>query len=448
MSSQPSLSRREREVVALVVEGLTNKEIAARLFISERTVDGHLEHVREKLGFNNRAQIAAWFVNQSRAEASVEVAPTGRRRSLPGRHVIAVIAVVTVVLATVAIGAWLLKPAEPIITTVAGSTTGSLSVEGGYSGDSGQATAAQLSRPSDVALSGDSIYIADTDNMRIRMVNAKGNIITLAGGGTKTLVDGANATSADIGNPQAVAIGPNGLAYFSNGDLLVRINANLTNGVAGLTLTTIPTGQLSSVGALCFAPDGSLYIADYHGDRVWLMRPTGELSVYAGTGDHGYWGDNSSALTAHLSYPNRLALDSAGNLYIADEGNNRIRRVDKLTGVITTVAGSSDTYGFSGDGGPAMNARLNLPEGVAVARNGDVYIADTGNNRVRKVDAKTHVITTVAGVGAAGFAGDGGPAEKAEFDGPVALALTASGDLYVVDVGNHRVRVIWSLAVT
>ena len=441
MSSQPSLSRREREVAALVVEGLTNKEIAARLFISERTVDGHLEHVREKLGVNSRAQIAAWFVNQSRAEASVEAPPTTRPRSLPQRPVIAVIAVATLVLAAVAIGARLLTPAEPIITTVAGSTTGRLSVEGGYSGDTGQASAAQLSRPLDVALSGNYIYIADTNNMRIRMVNPKGTIITLAGGGTETVRDGTNATSADIADPLAIAIGPGGLAYFSNGDLLVRINANLT-------LTRIPTDQLASVGALCFAPDGSLYIADYRGDRVWLMRPGGELSVYAGTGDHGYWGDNSSALTAHLKYPNRLALDNGGNLYIADEGNNRIRRVDKLTGVITTVAGSSDTYGFSGDGGPAVDARLSLPEGVVVARNGDVYIADTGNNRVRKVDAKTHVITTVAGVGAAGFAGDGGPAEKAKLDGPVALALTASGDLYVVDVGNHRVRVIAGLAAT
>src|SRR5690242_6881375 len=132
MSSQPLLSRREREVAALVVEGLTNKEIAARLFISERTVDGHLEHIREKLGVNNRAQIAAWFVNQSRAAASPDVPPAGSRRSVPGRRAITVVAVATLLLATVAIGAWLLKPAEPIIRTVAGSTTGSLSVEGGY----------------------------------------------------------------------------------------------------------------------------------------------------------------------------------------------------------------------------------------------------------------------------------------------------------------------------
>src|SRR5690242_10074062 len=137
MSSQPSLSRREREVAALVVEGLTNKEIAARLFISERTVDGHLEHVREKLGVTSRAQIAAWFVNQSRAGASPEVTPARHRRSLPWRGVIAVGTAATLLLAAVAIGAWLLKPSEPIITTIAGSTTASLSVEGGYSGDTG-----------------------------------------------------------------------------------------------------------------------------------------------------------------------------------------------------------------------------------------------------------------------------------------------------------------------
>ena len=437
---QPALSRREREVAALVAEGLTNKEIGARLFISERTVDGHLEHVREKLGVNSRAQIAAWFANQSRAEATPKVpVATEQRKPFPARPVIAVTALATLILATVAIGAWLLKPAQPIITTVAGSTVGSPDLEGGYSGDSGQATAAQLSRPSDVAVFGGSIYIADTDNLRIRMINSKGNIITLAGGGNMPPVDGINATSADIGAPLAVAADAGGRAYFSNGDLVARINANLT-------LTPIPTAHISSVGGLCFAPDGSLYIADYYGDRVWLLRQNGELSVYAGTGDHGYWGDNSSALTAHLSYPNRLALDKGGNLYIADEGNNRIRRVDKSTGVITTVAGSSDTYGYSGDGGPAVGARLSLPEGVAVAPNGDIYIADTGNNRVRKVDAKTHVITTVVGVGAAGFAGDGAPATQAELDGPVALALSPAGNLYVVDVGNHRVREIAGLA--
>jgi DNA-binding CsgD family transcriptional regulator/sugar lactone lactonase YvrE len=438
--SEPNLSRREREVAALVAEGLTNRQIGERLFISERTVDGHLEHVREKLAVNTRAQIAAWYVNQSRAElASVDAPPARQPRSLATRPFVAIALLANLIVATVAVGLWLVRPTGPVITTVAGSTRGDLILEGGFSGDSGQATGAQLSRPSDVGLFGTTIYIADTDNGRIRMVDAQGRISTLAGGGNQPFSDGDNATSADIGPPVAVAAGPDGLTYFSNGSLLARINANLT-------LTSIPTGQISSVGGLCFAPDGSLYIADYYGDRVWVMRPNREISVYAGTGEHGFWGDNSSALAAHLSYPDHIAVDKDGNLYIADEGNNRIRRVDKSTGVISTVAGSSDTYGYSGDGGPAIHARLSLPSGVAVADNGDVYIADTGNNRVRKVDAKTHVITTVAGVGSPGFSGDGSPATQAALYGPVALALTSTGNLYVVDLGNHRIREIAGIA--
>jgi len=438
--SEPNLSRREREVAALVAEGLTNRQIGERLFISERTVDGHLEHVREKLAVNSRAQIAAWYVNRSRVEpASGDAPPAIQPRSLVTRPIVAIALLANLILATVAVGLWLARPTGPVITTVAGSTRGNLSLEGGFSGDTGQATGAQLSRPSDVALMGSTMYIADTDNARIRMIDAQGNITTLAGGGNQPFADGDNATSADIGPPIAVAAGPDGLPYFSNGGLLARINANRT-------LTSIPTGQITSVGGLCFAPDGSLYIADYFGDRVWVRRPNGVISVYAGTGDHGFWGDNSSALAAHLSYPAHIALDKGENLYIADEGNNRIRRVDKSTGVITTVAGSSDTYGYSGDGGPAVNARLSLPSGVAVADDGDVYIADTGNNRVRKVDAKTHVITTVAGFGPAGFGGDGAPAARAELYGPVALALTSTGNLYVVDLGNHRIREIVGIA--
>jgi adhesin/invasin len=141
-------------------------------------------------------------------------------------------------------------------------------------------------------------------------------------------------------------------------------------------------------------------------------------------------------------------LDSIGNLYIADTGNNRIRRVDVASRVITTVAGSSDMYGYGGDGGPAGRAQLSLPFGVAVASNGDLYIADTGNNRVRRVDARTHVMTTVAGTGRAGFAGDGAPAVAANLYGPSAVAVDSSGDLYIVESGNHCVRMIRGVART
>ena len=438
---KPPLSRREREVAALVADGLTNREIGARLFISERTVDGHLEHIREKLAVNSRAQVAAWFVSQAQPGAASPAPQLQVRPSERARTAIATAALVILLLATGAIALWLSAPNGPIITTVAGSTAASAALEGGYCCDDGPAKDARLSRPSDVAFAGGYLYIADSGNGRIRRVNAQGKIVTLTGGGPTPIDEGVNAYSAAIGSPVAVAVGPDGLTYFSTDGTVGRINGDST-------LHLVPSDPISStgLGGMCFAPDGSLYIADYNGDRVWLRRPDGSLSVYVGTGDHGFSGEGSSALAAHLSYPNRLALDSNGNLFIADEGNNRIRRVDHQTNAITTVAGSSDTYGYSGDGGPATAARLSLPDGVAVAGNGDIYIADTGNNRVRRVDAQTNIITTVAGTGASGFSGDGGAAAQATLDGPVALALTPAGDLYIVDLGNHRIRLIKGVA--
>jgi sugar lactone lactonase YvrE len=183
-----------------------------------------------------------------------------------------------------------------------------------------------------------------------------------------------------------------------------------------------------------------MYISDTFGDKVWRRTPDGTLSVYAGTGVHGFDGDLGAATGAKLRYPTGLALDASGNLFIAETGNNRIRRVDAATHVITTIAGSSDTYGYGGDGGIADRALLNLPHGVAVAPNGDVYIADTGNSRVRRVDAQTHVITTVAGTGKEGFSGDGAAASGADLYGPYAVAFDGSGDLYIADSGNHRIR--------
>jgi trimeric autotransporter adhesin len=442
---KPALSRREREVAALVADGLTNREIAGRLFISERTVDGHLEHIREKLAVNSRAQVAAWFVSQSHAAAAaVRVHQVRRRPSRAVPAAIAVAAVVVLLLAAGAIALWVRTPSGPTIATVAGSTSGSagLGLEGGFTGDSGQAIDAQLNRPSDVAVGygclasgGLCLYIADTDNSRIRMVYAKGEIITLAGGGQAQYAESGFAPTTNIGKPEAVAIGPDGLPYFWDGGYIARIDSHLQ-------LLTVSSDPIGSMAGLCFGPDGSLYIADSLGNRVWLRKPDGTISPFAGTGEQGFSGDAGPAVSAQLSWPNRLALDKNGNLFIADEGNNRVRRVDRQTGVITTVAGSSATYGYSGDGGPARDAKLSLPEGVAVAANGDIYIADTGNNRVRRVDARTNDITTIAGTGDAGFTGDGGAATQAMLYGPVALALTTSGDLYIVDLGNHRVRLI------
>jgi trimeric autotransporter adhesin len=440
---KPVLSRREIEVAALVAQGLTNREIATRLFISQRTADGHLEHIREKLGMSSRAQVAAWFVTQSHAVEAAGPVPLVRDHRAGAFR----IALTAATLGVLLLGGVLVyrqqtpnTPSGPIITTVVGTTRGSGSVRGGYSGDSGPATYAQLGRPKDLAVAPDGdLFIADTENQVIRLVDGQGNITTFAGGPTTPFVEGGDGLSMGIGNVAAVALSPDHVVYFSNGSFIARVDSDLR-------LYSVPSGQISTPAGLCFAPDGTLFIADTLADKVWRRTPDGALTVYAGTGTHGFFGDNAAALGAELSYPTSLALDGSGNLYIADTGNNRIRRVDAATRVIVTVAGSSDTYGYSGDGGPADKAELSLPFGVAVASNGDVYIADTGNNRVRRVDAKTNVITTIAGSGRAGFAGDGGAAVAADLYGPYAVVIAGPGDLYIVDQGNQRIRVIRGVA--
>jgi sugar lactone lactonase YvrE len=164
----------------------------------------------------------------------------------------------------------------------------------------------------------------------------------------------------------------------------------------------------------------------------------GYIYTYAGNGIQGYSGDGGAASTAELSWPRGVSLDAGGNLYIADTSNDRIRRVDAASGIVTTVVGG--TQGSSGDGGPAISAELSYPEGVTSDAAGNLYIADTLNNRIRKVDAATGIITAVAGNGTGGFGGDGGLATNALLDVPAAVALDTSGDIYVADTGNNCIR--------
>ena len=166
-------------------------------------------------------------------------------------------------------------------------------------------------------------------------------------------------------------------------------------------------------------------------DGPWI------ISTFAGTGTPGFSGDGIHAGQAQLNFPSDLDLDSDGNLYIADPGNHRIRRVGP-DNLIITFAGV-DTAGFSGDGGPAVEAGLNFPERVAVGPKGNVYIADTGNQRIRRV-GPDGVITTFAGSGARGFSGDGGPATNADMNLPTGLAVDTSGVVYIADSDNHRIR--------
>src|SRR5262249_29052303 len=170
-------------------------------------------------------------------------------------------------------------------------------------------------------------------------------------------------------------------------------------------------------------------------DSHTVAVSVGVITTVAGTGDSGFGGDGGPATGAALAQPYAVAADAAGNLFIADWGNHRVRRVDAATGVITTVAGSG-VEGYGGDGGPATSAFLASPNGVAVDGAGNVLIADTNNQRIRRVDAVTGIITTVAGTGVVGSGGDGGTATAATLGGPTGVAVDAAGNLFIADTGN------------
>ena len=327
------------------------------------------------------------------------------------------------------------------ITTFAGTGVA------GFGGDSGPATAAQLSSPYGVALDSGNLYISDLTNQRIRRVDlATGTITTIAGTGVAgSGGDGGPATAAQLNSPVGLALGSGNLYIAQPAANRVR-KVDLATGV----ITTFAGGGAVSLGdagpataAQLNIPYGvaldsrNIYIGDSANQRVRRVdMATGTITTFAGTGTAGFSGDGGPAAAAQLNLPWGIALDSQ-NLYIADSNNHRVRRVDLATGTITTFAGTG-VAGFSGDGGPAAAAQLSDPRGVTVA-SGSLYISEYGGHRVRRVDLATGTITTFAGTGTQGFSGDGGLATAAQLNGPVAVAL-APGSLYIADYGNYRVR--------
>jgi trimeric autotransporter adhesin len=326
----------------------------------------------------------------------------------------------------------------------------------GYKGDGGQATSAGLYYPSGVAVdaSGD-IYIADNFNNRIRMVTSSTGIITtVAGDGTFGYKgDGGPATSAGLFYPLGIAVDASGNIYIADTNncrirLVTRSTGIITtvagDGAVGYKGDGGPatSASLHNPWGIAVDASGNIYIADIDNHRIRLVtRSTGIITTVAGDGTFGYKGDGGPATSAGLYYPYGVAVDASGNIYIADTSNNRIRLVTRSTGIITTVAGDG-TAGYKGDGGPATSAGLYYPRGIAVDASGNIYIADFNDNRIRLVTRSTGIITTVAGDGTAGYTGDGGLATSAGLSFPNSIAVDASGNIYIVDYGNNRIRLV------
>ena len=340
------------------------------------------------------------------------------------------------------------EAATGTISTIAG--TG----EQGYGGDGGPATWAQLGYSQGVTVDGaGNLYIADADNHRIRKVDAAtGTISTIAGTGEQGYGgDGGPAARAQLGYPSGVAVDGAGNLYISD----FRNNRVRKVDAATGTISTIAgTGeqgysgdggpaiqaQFSQLHGVAVDAVGNVYVGDYWSHRVRKVEAaTGTISTIAGTGEQGYGGDGGPATQAQLRYPSGVTMDGAGNLYIADAGNHRVRKVEAATGTISTIAGTGE-WGYGGDGGPATRAQLRYPSGVTVDGAGNFYIADSRNNRIRKVSAFTATISTIAGTGEWGYGGDDGPATQARLGNPQGVAADGAGNLYIADFRNNRIR--------
>lgn len=391
------------------------------------------------------------------------------------------------------------------ITTVAG--TG----EPGCSGDGGPATQATLNEPKSVTIVGNFLYIADAENHRVRKVDLATGVITTVGGGQGAAVpltqpspsrgegqgegeeidpladpvkakedkvvqladqsgtvrflvgtaekgrfkgDGGPAVAATLNFPSAVTVDSKGTLYISD---TFNHRVRCVDAGTGMIRT------LAGTGAARFSGDGGpadkaalnepvalalderrrrLYIADLANYRVRMVDLViGTISTYAGSGEQDYDGDGQPARQAGLSGPSGLALDADGNLYIADTFSGRIRKVDAATGLISTVAGDGTEYRYQGMPNE-FSTGLSRPAGIALAADGTLYITDSDNHLIRKWNPKTKIITAIAGNGKAQFDGDGGPAASCSLNYPFGVALDPSGNLYIADTFNHRVRMV------
>lgn len=336
------------------------------------------------------------------------------------------------------------------IYTVAGNYTAGA----GYSGDGGAATSATLDWPETVAVdSYNNVYIADTDNNAIRELNVSTGIIsTVAGTGAEGYTgDGGLATKAELNYP-------NGVTLDSTGDLFIADSENFVLREVSAATADISTiagngffsysgdggpaalAQLDEPLGMALDSYGNVYIADSDNDVIREINvTTGNISTVAGNGIYGQTGNSGPATSAELAYPVAVAVDNSGDIFIAEFYGADVREVSGVTGLIYDYAGTG-YCDYGGDGSIATVAGLCDPGGLVLDNSGDLYISDTDNERIREVNAATNVITTVAGNGTSGYFGDGGLATNAWLEWPIGLALDTSGDLFIADSDNNVIR--------
>jgi uncharacterized protein (TIGR03437 family) len=328
------------------------------------------------------------------------------------------------------------------ITTVAGSGGQ------GFFGDGGQAVNARFNGLSSVAVDGNgNLFIADTFNARIREVGVNGVINTVAGSGNPGFGgDGQQAVLAAMSSPVGVAVDRSGNILIAD-----RNNYRIRKVAAGGQMGTLAgngtqsysgdggpatAAQMNQPAGMAADGFGNIYVADTQNAVVRVVSPSGVIYTFAGTGVAGFSGDSGQASGAQLNSPSGVAVDTAGNVYIADTFNARIRKV-LPNGIITTVAGGGSAQG---DGGPATGAALSLPRSVAVDPVGNLFISDTGSSRIREVLAVDGTISTVAGNGSPGYSGDLGPATGAQLNAPLGIAVDVGDTIFIADSGNNVIR--------
>ena len=314
-------------------------------------------------------------------------------------------------------------------------------------------------------------------NGTVYVSNSGANVVSAISGSTTTAFagslsaygehgDGGQATSASLFHPGGLAVDAAGDVFIADsGDNVIRevTSAGIIKRIAGTGIAGLgyagPHGFPATLSSLDHPQDvavnaaGDVYIADTYNNRVLMVTPSGQVTAVAGDGTAGYSGDGRLATFAELNEPTGVAVDAQGNLYIADSANNVIRRVDAKTGIITTVAGdyaadqaNGGLGGFSGDGGPATSAELNDPQGVAIDGAGDLFIADTFNNAIREV-TPAGIITTVVNTSAQPGGESNGAATASRLNTPYGVAIDPSTeDLYIADSNNSRIAEVTGLA--